>query len=81
MPATTRTLNDIRQTGMAALARALGPTDAIRFLQQFSTGHGDYTRERQSILQGIAMDDLLAELGRMQRPARHRSRRPASRRS
>ncbi|GJG89836.1 hypothetical protein tb265_50170 [Gemmatimonadetes bacterium T265] len=41
------TLDDIRQAGVEVLVRALGPVSMIRFLQQFETGRGDYTAERQ----------------------------------
>jgi len=43
----TATLDDIRRAGMDALVRELGPVGMIRFLQQFETGRGDYTAERQ----------------------------------
>jgi len=43
----TATLDDIRRAGMDALVRELGPVGMIRFLQQFETGRGDYTTERQ----------------------------------
>jgi hypothetical protein len=40
---TEMTLNEIRAKGLAALARELGPTGYVRFLQQFEAGSGDYT--------------------------------------
>ena len=44
------TLDQIRQTGLEALERELGPVGFIRFLQQFETGAGDYTAERHNWL-------------------------------
>jgi hypothetical protein len=44
------TLEEIRQHGIDALARELGPVGMIRFLQQFETGKGDYTAERHQWL-------------------------------
>jgi hypothetical protein len=41
-----RTLEEIRLVGLEALARELGPVEMVRFLQQFETGHGDYSTER-----------------------------------
>ena len=58
----TMTLNEIREAGMAALIEALGPAGAIRFLQQFETGQGDYTAQRQEIVGGASVDELLQEL-------------------
>jgi len=38
--------------------------DAIRFLNQFSTGQGDYTRDRPTLLEGLSLDDILEEIKR-----------------
>lgn len=39
---------EIRMAGMRALKDALGPVGAVRFMQQYDFGYGDYTKERQS---------------------------------
>ena len=44
------TQEQIRLIGLEALARELGPTGLIRFLQIYEQGSGDYTRERANIL-------------------------------
>ncbi len=41
---------ELRQRGFEALAQALGWVNAVRFLQQYEAGAGDYTRERDQIL-------------------------------
>ena len=46
MTRTYLTPNEIRVIGFEALLRELGPVDAIRFIQQYETGQGDYTRDR-----------------------------------
>ena len=38
-----KTLSDVRRAGINALQKELGPVDAVRFLQQFEPGRGDYT--------------------------------------
>jgi hypothetical protein len=48
MNMTTMTLEQVRAKGLKALAEELGPVGMVRFLQQTETGHGDYSRERQS---------------------------------
>ena len=45
------TLEQIRLTGMQVLFQHLGAVDMIRFLQQFQTGWGDYTKDRYSWLE------------------------------
>jgi hypothetical protein len=46
----TMTPEKIRQAGIEALVRKLGPVGMVRFLQQFETGKGDYTAERHAWL-------------------------------
>jgi hypothetical protein len=44
------TLYEIRTLGFDALIRELGPAGAIRFIQQYESGQGDYTRNRRKLL-------------------------------
>jgi len=53
------TAEDVRRRGLEALRRELGVADMIRFLQQFETGHGDYTVERLDLLADLTLDDVL----------------------
>lgn len=39
----------IRAAGFEALKNALGVVGAVRFLQQYDTGHGDYTKEKYDL--------------------------------
>lgn len=52
-------LNQIRKAGIEALAQTLGPVDMVRFLQQFDTGRGDYTKERDKWLGRMSIDDIM----------------------
>lgn len=56
----TATLQEIRRAGVEALRRELGVVGMVRFLQQFETGTGDYTKERQQ-LTGMTGVRALAE--------------------
>ncbi len=58
---TTRTLtqHEIRQEGFKALIERLGPEGALRFLQQFDSGSGDYTQDRAMWLNGLTIDEIL----------------------
>jgi len=44
------TLSEIRTIGFEALLRELGPVGTIRFIQQYETGHGNYTHNRRKWL-------------------------------
>jgi hypothetical protein len=58
------TLEQIRLTGLKALSRDLGPVGLARFLQQFETGHGDYTAERHRWLGEPTVQYLAQEIER-----------------
>ena len=62
----------IRQLGIEALAKALGPVGMVRFLQQFETGSGDYTRFRDELLKDTSLEEILSQIKerRHHKPAR-----------
>ena len=43
----------VRKAGMAALKKELGTVGTAYFIRQFSAGQGDYTTEREELLEGI----------------------------
>jgi hypothetical protein len=45
-----KTLHEIHKQGIDALTKELGPVDAVRFLQIYDSGSGDYTKERKQWL-------------------------------
>lgn len=55
--ADVRSTEEIRKIGIDALAEALGPVDAVCFLQSFDRGRGDYTKERSHVL-GLTLDEI-----------------------
>lgn len=58
------TLPELRQAGIEALVKALGPVGMARFLQQFDTGPGDYMAERDGTLGSPTIDELVDEIER-----------------
>ena len=52
----------LRRQGIEALVKELGPIGMARFLQQFETGTGDYTKERQSWLKGEDVKSIVKEI-------------------
>ncbi len=57
-----KTQNEIIEQGYKALVDSLGVVDAIRFIQHFSPGEGNYTEERHKWLQQKSLDDLLGDI-------------------
>jgi hypothetical protein len=64
--ATSATLEEIRRLGVEALRRELGVVGMVRFLQQFETGHGDYTAERRAFAGQTGVRALADEIRREQ---------------
>lgn len=54
----------IRKLGIEAIAKELGPVGMIRFFQQYETGYGDYTKERETILQDKTVKEIVKEIKR-----------------
>jgi hypothetical protein len=53
---------EIRKKGLDALNKALGPIGMVRFLQQFESGSGDYTKERDQWLNDVTIDSVVEEI-------------------
>jgi hypothetical protein len=74
MSATARPLAETTQKAIVVLSKELGIVETVRFLTQFGTGFGDYTRERDTIFRGLSMDEILAEIRRAHRRKPNRRR-------
>jgi hypothetical protein len=62
MIADTLPLTELTQEALRVLYRELGIVNTIRFLNQFTTGFGDYTAERQALTEAQTPAAVLAEL-------------------
>ena len=49
----------IKLLGLEVISRELGPDVMIEFLQQFSTGSGDYTEERKKLFANETGESIL----------------------
>jgi hypothetical protein len=57
-----KTQNEIIKQGYDALINSLGIADTIRFIQYFSPGKGDYTKERHQWLDEKTLADVLVDI-------------------
>ena len=60
----------IRQRGMEALSRELGAVGMVQFMQQFSSGHGDYSKDRHKILDSLSVDEIWPAMTKKTKPER-----------
>lgn len=57
-----KTQQQIVQQGYQALVDSLGVVDALRFIQYFSPGQGDYTQERHARLDPTPLEEILVAM-------------------
>lgn len=73
------TLEELNEVAYRALAKALGPVDMVRFLRQFKSGQGDYTRDRHKWLDKVDSNEFVEEIFRRQREQKQAMARPKAR--
>lgn len=57
-----RSLTEITQEALQMLYREMGIVNTVRFLNQFSTGFGNYTEERRLLIEEQTLEDALADI-------------------
>jgi len=67
MKVQARALAEITQQATHILCKEIGVVNTIRFINQFSTGYGDYTKEREEWLGELSLDDIVSEIKRMRK--------------
>ena len=67
MTVVAKPLAETTHKAIAVLSKELGIVETVRFLTQFGTGFGDYTRQRDTIFRGLTMDEILSEIRRTHR--------------
>ena len=55
-------VNSLRRLGFDALSEKLGPIGMVKFIRQFDSGYGDYTKERHEWLDQLSIEDIHNEL-------------------
>lgn len=56
----TRPLSEITRHAIDLLSKEIGIVDTVRFLNQFTTGYGDYAEERKALFKDLTLDEILA---------------------
>lgn len=62
MSVETKPLSKITQQAIELLAREIGIVDTVRFLNQFTTGYGNYTEEREALFADMTLDEILSAM-------------------
>ncbi len=67
MKTAIKPLNEITQEATRLLYKELGVVNTVRFLNQFTTGYGNYTKEREQLFAGLSIDDIISEIKQIRR--------------
>jgi len=57
-------LAEVTQEAVRILCEKIGIVNTIRFVNQFTTGYGNYTEERETFFADLTLDDIVAEIKR-----------------
>jgi hypothetical protein len=60
-------LVEITQDALRVLYKEIGVVNTLRFINQFTTGHGNYTEEREKLFEGMALDDVVLGIKQMRK--------------
>lgn len=60
-------LVEITQDALRVLYKEIGAVNTLRFLNQFTTGYGNYTEEREKLFEGMSLDDVVLEIKQMRK--------------
>jgi uncharacterized membrane protein YGL010W len=55
-------LSEVNHQAIQLLAKHMGVVDTFRFVNQFTTGHGNYTQERDALFDHLTLDDIISAI-------------------
>ena len=52
----------IREAALSLISKEFGPVGLLRFLGQYETGYGDYSKDRAELLKDETIDSIMARV-------------------
>jgi hypothetical protein len=68
-------LTVVTHEAIRLLIKHIGASDTIRFIRQYHSGYGDYTKEREELFKDLTIDDVVNEIEQMRK---NQSSKPSS---
>jgi hypothetical protein len=62
MTTEVKPLAEVTQEAIRVLIQELGPVNAVRFVNQFTVGYGNYIEERDRLFADMTLDDIVSEI-------------------
>jgi len=57
-------LTEITREAIRVLCKEIGLVNTVRFINQFTTGYGNYTEEREQLFADMTLDNIISEIKR-----------------
>jgi hypothetical protein len=57
-------LTEITREAIRVLCKEIGLVNTVRFINQFTTGYGNYTEEREQLFADMTLDEIVFEIKR-----------------
>lgn len=57
-----KSLSEVNHQAIRLLSEQIGVVDTFRFVNQFTTGHGNYTEERAAMLGHLTLDEIVSTI-------------------
>ena len=58
----TRPLIEINKDAIRILSKEIGVVDTVRFVNQFTTGYGNYTEAREQQFRDMSLDGIISAI-------------------
>ncbi|MBC7856170.1 MAG: hypothetical protein IAF94_22290 [Pirellulaceae bacterium] len=55
-------MSEVNHEAIRLLSEQIGVVDTFRFVNQFTTGHGNYTDERDALLGNLTLEEIVAAI-------------------
>lgn len=57
-----KALSEVNHQAIRLLSEKLGVADTFRFVNQFTTGHGNHTEERDALFGHLTLNDIVSAI-------------------
>lgn len=64
-------LTEITRSAIHLLCQEMGIVNTARFINQFTTGYGNYTEEREALFGNMTVDSIITEIKLKRTPPTH----------
>ena len=62
MPVQLKPMSEVNHQAIQLLSQQIGIVDTIRFVNQFTTGHGNYTEQREALFDSMTLEDIVESI-------------------